>query len=58
MRAFDVKPLGEMIFESEVRGRGDVVVVIPLFNRGPFILDCLRSVVDQTLKRISVVIEK
>ena len=56
MRAFDFKPLGETIFESEVPGRGDVVVVIPLFNRAPFILDCLRSVVDQTLKRISVVI--
>jgi hypothetical protein len=56
MRAFDVKPLGEMIFESETPWRGDVVVIIPLFNCAPFILDCLRSVVDQTLERISVVI--
>lgn len=56
MRAFDVKLLGEIVFESEAPGRGDVVVVIPLFNCAPFILDCLRSVVDQTLERISVVI--
>jgi Rhamnan synthesis protein F/Glycosyl transferase family 2 len=56
MRAFDIKSLGELVFESEATERADVAVVIPLYNYERFILECLRSVVDQTLDRLSVVV--
>jgi glycosyltransferase involved in cell wall biosynthesis len=56
MRIFDIKSLGEVIFESEVPTRSDVAVVVPLYNHELFVIDCLQSVVDQTLERLSVVI--
>ena len=56
MRTFDVKRLGEVVFESETSVGADVAVVIPMYNYQSFILDCLQSVVDQTLERLSVVV--
>ena len=56
MRLFDIKSLGEVVFESEASAHADVAVVIPLYNYGLFILDCLRSVLDQTLEQLSVVV--
>jgi glycosyltransferase involved in cell wall biosynthesis len=56
MRIFDIKSLGEVVFESDASAHADVAVVVPLYNYGSFILDCLRSVLDQTLERLSVVV--
>jgi glycosyltransferase involved in cell wall biosynthesis len=56
MRIFDVKSLGEVVFESEAAPRADVAVVIPLYNYEQFIIDCLRSVLGQTLERLSIVV--
>ena len=56
MRAFDIRPLGDVLFESDASERADVAVVIPLYDYAPFIIDCLSSVVDQTLDRLSVVV--
>ncbi len=52
----DIRSLGEVVFDSGPREIADVAVVIPLFNHGNYILDCLRSVVDQTLERVSVIV--
>jgi glycosyltransferase involved in cell wall biosynthesis len=56
MRIFDLKSLGEVVFQSEAPTRADVAVVIPLYNYDRFIIECLRSVVDQTLERLSVIV--
>jgi glycosyltransferase involved in cell wall biosynthesis len=57
MTAFDLKSLGEVVFEHRSTcAQADVVVVIPLYNYGMHIEDCLSSVVEQTLGCISIVI--
>jgi glycosyltransferase involved in cell wall biosynthesis len=57
MRAFDVKSLGEVVFEhASTCAQADVAVVIPLYNYGMYIEDCMRSVVEQTLDCISIAI--
>ena len=57
MIAFDVKMLGEVVFEhASTCAQADVAVVIPLYNYGMYIEDCLGSVVEQTLECISIVI--
>ena len=58
MRVFDVRSLGEVAFEAVPAGvtRADVAVIIPLYNYGRYLLDCLQSVVDQTLEHVSVVV--
>jgi len=58
MRVFDVRSLGEVAFEAPPAQvtRADVAVIIPLYNYGLYIVDCLQSVVDQTLEHVSVVV--
>ena len=56
MRTFDIRRLGEVVFESEASVGADVAVVIPVYNYQSFIVDCLQSVIDQTLERLSVVV--
>jgi glycosyltransferase involved in cell wall biosynthesis len=56
MRLFDVKALGEIAFETGGSQVGDAAVVIPLYNYEQYIVETLRSVVDQTLERLSVVV--
>ena len=56
MRVFDVKLLGEVAFESGGDEDADVAVVVPLYNYGQYIEDCLTSVVEQTLDRLSVIV--
>jgi glycosyltransferase involved in cell wall biosynthesis len=58
MRVFDIRSLGEVAFEAppaRVTG-SDVAVIIPLYNYQPYIIECLQSVVDQTLEHVSVVV--
>ena len=56
MRLFDIKSLSEVVFDSGRDLEADVAIVIPLYNYECYILDCLKSVLDQTLDRISVVV--
>ena len=58
MRVFDIRSLGEVAFEAAPARvtRADVAVIIPLYNYGRYIVDCLQSVVDQTLEHVSVVV--
>jgi glycosyltransferase involved in cell wall biosynthesis len=56
MSIFDIKSLGKVVFESEASTHADVAVVIPLYNYESFILDCLDSVVQQTLEPLSVMV--
>ena len=36
--------------------RSDIAVIIPLYNYQQYIIECLQSVVDQTLEHVSVVV--
>ena len=56
MRLFDIKSLSEVVFDSGRNMEADVTIVIPLYNYEYYILDCLKSVLDQTLDRIAVVV--
>ncbi len=56
MRVFDIRSLGEVAVEHNGAAQADVAVVVPLYNYGNYIEDCLRSVVEQTLDRLSIVI--
>jgi glycosyltransferase involved in cell wall biosynthesis len=56
MKLFDVKSLSEVVFDNGRNTQADVAIVIPLYNYEYYILDCLKSVIDQTLDLISVVI--
>lgn len=55
-RIFDVKRLGSAVYESRQTGTADVVVVVPLYNYAATIEDCLRSVVRQTIPRMSLIV--
>jgi glycosyltransferase involved in cell wall biosynthesis len=56
MKFFDIKSFAEVLFESEAQTGAEVCVVIPLYNYGRFISECLQSVVEQTLKPLSIVV--
>ncbi len=56
MRSFDIKSLGQVVFESETTEHAEVAVVVPLYNYAPFVIECLTSVLDQTLDRLSIVV--
>ncbi|MDQ0512169.1 rhamnan synthesis F family protein [Ancylobacter amanitiformis] len=56
MQTFDIESLGELVYASGISGSGSVAVIVPLYNYEAFIVECLQSVVDQTLEAISVVI--
>jgi hypothetical protein len=50
MRLFDIKSLSEVVFDSGRDLEADVAIVIPLYNYECYILDCLKSVLDQTIQ--------
>jgi CDP-glycerol glycerophosphotransferase len=56
MRTFDVKFLGEAVFDSGGAAPADVGVIVPLYNCEDYIIDCRKSVVDQTLDRLPIVV--
>jgi glycosyltransferase involved in cell wall biosynthesis len=56
MKLFDIKSLGEVVFECDEGAPADIAVIIPLYNYADYIAECLKSVVDQTLERISIVV--
>lgn len=53
---FDIKPLGELIFERIRNDRAKIGVVVPLYNYANFIEECLDSVVRQDLDHLSLVV--
>jgi glycosyltransferase involved in cell wall biosynthesis len=55
-RLFDVRRLGTLAYDCRRPGTADVAVIIPLHNYAATIEDCLRSVIGQTLARLSVVV--
>ena len=56
LRIFDVKALGETIYESRDAGEAEVVVVIPLYNYAHTITEALESVVKQDLPALAVIV--
>jgi glycosyltransferase involved in cell wall biosynthesis len=56
MRLFNIKSLGEVVFESPDAASADVAVIIPLHNYEQHIVECLNSVIMQTLEHISVIL--
>ncbi len=53
---FDVKALGETIYESRGAGEAEIVVVIPLYNYTHTITAALGSVVKQDLAALAVIV--
>ncbi|HYU13170.1 MAG TPA: glycosyltransferase family A protein [Stellaceae bacterium] len=56
LRRFDVKALGDIVYESQGAGEAEVAVVIPLYNYADTIGEALQSVVDQDLAPLVVVV--
>ena len=56
MRLFDVRSLGEIVFEYGATSAAEVVVIVPLYNYEEHIVECLESVAAQTLKDIAIVV--
>src|SRR6266403_4218858 len=56
LRMFDVKALGETIYESRGAGEAEIVVVIPLYNYTHTITAALGSVVKQDLAALAVIV--
>jgi len=56
LRLFDIRRLGERIFESDSKGHAEIAVIIPLYNYATTILECLESVASQDLEYLSVII--
>ena len=53
---FDIKALGEVLFETVTDVRADVAVIVPLYNYAKYIEECLASVVNQDIDAISVIV--
>jgi GT2 family glycosyltransferase len=56
LRMFDVKALGETIYDNRGAGEAEVVVVIPLYNYAHTITEALESVVKQDLAALAVIV--
>lgn len=55
-RLFDVRRLGTTIYEQHRGGSAVIAAIVPLYNYGATIADCLLSVIGQTLPALSVVV--
>jgi hypothetical protein len=56
MPIYDIKALGELIFERITAESASAVVVVPLYNYGMFLKECLESVVNQDLAQLSLIV--
>ena len=54
--SFDVRELGDIVYESRSAGEADVAVVIPLYNYAGTIGEALESVVAQDLAALAIVV--
>jgi glycosyltransferase involved in cell wall biosynthesis len=56
LRMFDIKGLGEAIYENRGAGEAEILVVIPLYNYAHTITEALGSVVKQDLAALAVIV--
>jgi glycosyltransferase involved in cell wall biosynthesis len=56
LRMFDVKALGETIYENRGADEAEIVVVIPLYNYAYTITEALESVVKQDLPGLALIV--
>jgi glycosyltransferase involved in cell wall biosynthesis len=56
MRLYDVRELGDIIYEARGGGDAQLAVIIPLYNYAGSILEALGSVVEQDLSAFSLVV--
>src|ERR1700720_1042279 len=56
MRAFDVKRLGSVVYETLHDAAAEVAVIIPLYNYAHTIAETLESVLGQDIAQVSVVV--
>jgi glycosyltransferase involved in cell wall biosynthesis len=56
LRRFDVKGLGDIVYESRSEGAAEVAVVIPLYNYADTIDEALGSVAGQDLAALAIVV--
>jgi glycosyltransferase involved in cell wall biosynthesis len=56
LRLFDIRSLGEVVFEQMTSADADIAVIVPLYNYAGVIDECLQSVVAQDLGPLSVVV--
>ena len=53
---FDVRALGDLVYERERGGGADLAVVVPLYNYANYVAECIESVLDQDHERVSLVV--
>src|SRR5438445_213064 len=56
LRMFDIKGLGQTIYENRGAGEAEIVVVVPLYNYAHTITETLESVVGQDLPALAVIV--
>lgn len=56
LRAFDITTLGRLEFQGGTQQPAQIGVVIPLYNYGALIEECLRSLLTQDMQRFSVTV--
>lgn len=56
MRYYDIKSLGRVAFEHSAGPASKVIVIVPLYNYRQYIIECLESVLRQTMEHVSIVV--
>jgi glycosyltransferase involved in cell wall biosynthesis len=53
---FDIKALGDLVYEHINRDSAKISVIIPLYDYAKFVIECLESVVNQTIPVVSITV--
>jgi glycosyltransferase involved in cell wall biosynthesis len=56
LRLFDIKALGELVYERVNQESAEISVIIPLYNYANYVIECLESVVNQNISALSVTV--
>jgi glycosyltransferase involved in cell wall biosynthesis len=56
LRRFDVKALGDIVYESRGEGAAEVAVVVPLYNYAGTVGEALESVIAQDLAALAIIV--
>jgi glycosyltransferase involved in cell wall biosynthesis len=56
LRRFDIRGLGDVVYESRAEGAAEVAVVIPLYNYAHTVAEALESVIAQDVAALAIIV--